>query len=263
MQCVFRYFQLVVVCLLLPFSTTFADKPPQFQPGDRFVYDLYWSSIKVGVAELSFTLSTEANPPAGKLLATFTVNTSGIADKLFKVRDKIESWIDPVTGQPVFYKKKQREGKTKRDVEVDFDWQNMKATCTKNDRVYEPIELVADTFDPLSLLTRITQNDYSENKQTKQATTDGKKLIYIQTSLKDTKKLKVKAGKFEAHRVEVATKELEGVFEKSDDASIEIWLSQDTPAIPLKMKSKVAVGSFYGELRSGVYRGKAFGKAAK
>jgi len=251
-----RKFLLTTLCLLLSFSPGFANTKAQFQPGDHFVYDLYWSFIKVGQAELNFTQSTPETPPVDHLLATFSVKTSGVADKLFKVRDRIESWIDPLTERPSVYKKKQREGKTKRDIELGFDWENLEATYTRNGKVYAPMPITEHTFDPLSLITRLAQNDFSLNNQFKQATTDGKEVVYILASLKESTKIKVKAGRFEAYRIEVATNELEGVFEKTPDAAIEIWLSKDAPAIPLKMKSEVAVGSFYGELRGGTYQGK-------
>lgn len=246
---------IVILCLLawIPAFTQTTDS--HFQDGDRFEYDLYWSFIKVGKAELSFESTPFGQSPTEHLLATFTVNTSGIADKLFKVRDRIESWIDPSTGLPSFYKKKQREGKTKRDIEISFDWANLAATYTRNGETELPLEIIEKTYDPLSLLTAIAKHDFATAPEFNQATTDGKKLFQIQAAREKTKTIKVKAGTFTAHEVDVATKELEGVFEKSPDASIQLWLSQDTPAIPLKMKSEVAVGSFYGELRKGIFQG--------
>jgi hypothetical protein len=42
------------------------------------------------------------------------------------------------------------------------------------------------------------------------------------------------------------------VFEKSKDAEIELWVSADKRRVPLRIKSKVIVGSFVGELISAV-----------
>ena len=41
-----------------------------------------------------------------------------------------------------------------------------------------------------------------------------------------------------------------GVFKKSKDASIQIWVTADENRIPLRLKSKVVVGNFIGELIS-------------
>ena len=45
-------------------------------------------------------------------------------------------------------------------------------------------------------------------------------------------------------------KHVEGVFSKSKDAKIYIWVTADERRIPLKIKSKIVVGSFTGELVS-------------
>jgi hypothetical protein len=165
------------------------------------------------------------------------------------VRDKIESWIDPATGQPLFYKKKQREGKTERDIEVHFDWATGSATYTKNGATFEPQPITDQTRDPLSLIVAIASTTFKEGESHALAATDGKRLVYVDVLRQADQKLNLKAGQFNAQHLEVATNELQGVFEKSPDASIELWLSQETPALPLKMKSEVAVGSFYGKLR--------------
>ena len=41
-----------------------------------------------------------------------------------------------------------------------------------------------------------------------------------------------------------------GVFKRSKDAKVQIWVTADERRIPVKIKSKVAVGSFVGELLS-------------
>jgi hypothetical protein len=39
-----------------------------------------------------------------------------------------------------------------------------------------------------------------------------------------------------------------GVFEKSPDARLQLWVTADHRRLPVKLKSKVIVGSFTGEL---------------
>lgn len=250
-------FVFCILSLLLCLSTKAAPgqsvdqtKPnsPAFKAGDHFVYDLYWSFIKVGKAELAFDLTSLEPDGPDYLHASFTVKTQGIADKLFKVRDVIETWIDPITYRPQLYKKKQREGKTERDVVVTYDWDNNTATYSNRGVAKEPVNITDDTFDPLSMLVFLASQKYSTDTKINQAVTDGKKLVFIEASLKEKDSIKLDTGRYTANRLEVATNELSGVFEKSPDASIEVWFDSQQPAIPLKMKSKVAVGSFYGEL---------------
>ena len=221
-----------------------------FAIGDYFKYDLHWNFIKVGTAELNFTESTLPTKHQPLILASLTVQTSGVADKIFKVRDKVESWIEPNTGRPLLYKKEQREGKTERDIEVAFNWDNMTALYSKNGKLYDPLPINFETRDPLSLIVSIVGTHFTIDETQSLSATDGNRLVSIDILRKKDKKLKLKAGQFTAQSFEIATNELQGVFEKSPNASIELWLNQDSPAFPLKMKSKVVVGSFYGSLRA-------------
>ena len=127
-----------------PTSKASAELP--FQPGDRFAYSLHWSLIKVGEAVLEFDQAPLEPGGEDYLYVLLTVETSGIADKLFKVRDKIESWVDMDTGRPVFYKKKQREGKTKETLSftlIGTKWwhptSGMERNVTQSSSMKEPM----------------------------------------------------------------------------------------------------------------------------
>ncbi len=243
--------------LIAPCLPLCADPP--FLPGDRLIYDLHWGFIRVGTAELVFREA--ALEPGGPPLlhAVFTARTQGIADTLFKVRDRIETWMEPGTNRPLLYRKKQREGKTKRDIEVCFDWDALTATHTRNGRTEAPVAISPGTQDPLSLVVAIAGSRFAEGSARALAATDGKRHVQIEIIRGQDRKIATRAGHFDAQHMEVATRELQGVFEKSPDASIELWLSRGPPSFPLKMKSEVVVGSFHGELREGVILGRRIG----
>jgi hypothetical protein len=57
---------------------------------------------------------------------------------------------------------------------------------------------------------------------------------------------------YEAYLLKPEMRHIGGVFEKSKDAEIELWVSADKRRVPLRIKSKVIVGSFVGELISAV-----------
>lgn len=238
-------------CLLIFLNVALAHitlSAMEFQPGDRFEYQIKWSFLKVGNAELSFDLAPLTPEGHEYLHVAFTAQTSGFADKIFKVRDRIETWIDPLTGRPILYRKKQREGKTKRDIELHFDWDKMQARYFKNGEERTPVSLIEESYDPLSLLIAICNHEFTRDVPKLIATTDGKELVQIEVNRKKDRKLKTKSGRFEAQTLDVATKELQGVFEKSPDARIEIWLQRESPRMPLRLESEVIVGSFFGEL---------------
>jgi hypothetical protein len=62
--------------------------------------------------------------------------------------------------------------------------------------------------------------------------------------------IRVPAGTFDTLLIEPDLSHVGGVFEKSPDAKIQLWVSADPRRVPVKLKSKVVVGSFSGELVS-------------
>ena len=230
-------------------------RAPYFQAEDYFTYDLYWSLIKVGEAKLQFRYVSWNNLYDDILKVDLTVRTWGIADTIFKVRDHVESWIDTTNNRSVYYKKKQREGSTSRDVEVNFNLEKNTCRYFGRDEFREPISITSQTLDPLALITALSRHEFANNATFSQYATDGKKLIQIDAWLKDQKLLYLKSGTFDAHCVEISTKDLKGVFEKSPDSSIEIWFSNHIPSIPLRIESQVKVGSFYVVFREGRLNG--------
>ena len=55
---------------------------------------------------------------------------------------------------------------------------------------------------------------------------------------------------YETYLVEPDLKYLGGVFKKSEDAKLQIWVTTDERRVPVRIKSKLVVGSFVAELVS-------------
>ena len=216
--------------------------------GEYLEYKMGWNFIKVGKA----TLLRNPNTKVGDqpcMHFSMTARTFGIADKIYKVRDSVDSYTDLRLHNTLLYKKRQIEGKTNRDIKVTFDWEKKQAQYydfgkPKND----PIPLKDGILDPLSLLYATRNHKIKIGEMVKIPATDGKKMINVEVGVVKKEKIKVPAGKYWAYKLAPGTKDLRGVFEKSPDSKIELWVSEEQPHYPLKMKSKVIVGSFKGEL---------------
>ena len=62
--------------------------------------------------------------------------------------------------------------------------------------------------------------------------------------------VKLSSGTYDTYLLEPELKDLGGVFKKSKNAKIQVWITADERKIPVKVKSKVVVGSFVAELVS-------------
>ena len=74
------------------------------------------------------------------------------------------------------------------------------------------------------------------------------KMIKVRTG--KVEKIWVPAGTYKAIGTVPEMKDLSGVFKKSPDGVLRIWYSADSLKIPVKISSKVIVGSFNARLVS-------------
>ncbi len=78
--------------------------------------------------------------------------------------------------------------------------------------------------------------------------TDGKQTIIGKVQVIGKERISALAGNFDTLLIEPELKNIRGVFQKSEGAKLHIWLSADRRRIPIKVESKVLIGSFIGEL---------------
>ena len=104
------------------------------------------------------------------------------------------------------------------------------------------------TFDPLSVFYAFRTRPLRENGRVELHVTDGKELQLGEGRVGRRETINVPAGRFNAFLVEPDMRDVGGVFEESDDATLRIWISDDERRIPVRLSSKVVVGSFHADL---------------
>jgi hypothetical protein len=113
-----------------------------------------------------------------------------------------------------------------------------------------PLPLSPGAFDPLSAFYYTRFFDLKENMVIERPVTDGKKCVTGKSTVRKREQIEVSGKTYDAFLIEPELKHIGGVFEKSKDAKIKLWVSADHRHIPLRIESKVIVGSFVGELIS-------------
>tara|TARA_B110000305_G_C19311150_1_gene574038 strand:- start:221 stop:931 length:711 start_codon:yes stop_codon:yes gene_type:complete len=214
--------------------------------GERLHYKLRWGFLNVGTAVLEVHPKERFNgEPCFHY--SLTIRTNKVADKFYKVRTTINSIVSIQSGQSLHYTKRQQEGKTNRNIEVTFDWKLRQAQYSNFGRLEAKVPLTDGVVDPLAVIYHFRTFPYTESSYTI-PTTDGKKVVPVVIELGKRSVLKTKAGKFKAVKIEPDIKDLKGVFYKSKEASLSMWYSEDENRYPVRIKSKVAVGSFVADL---------------
>lgn len=220
-----------------------------FYPGEKLTFQLKWTFIPAGEAVLEvLPIDTLSGVKAYHFL--LTAKSNSFIDNFYKVRDKIDAYTDIEMTHSILYKKKQQEGKTHRDIAVNFHWKNNKAVYSTLKETHPPIDILPGSFDPLSAFYFVRLFDLEKKSSIERPVTDGKKCIIGKAAVIKRETLKLASGTYDTYLIEPEIEHVGGVFEKSKDAKIQVWVTADHRRIPVKLKSKVVVGSFVGELVS-------------
>jgi len=229
-------------------GASFSDKKiTAFYPGEKLTYRLKWGYIPAGHSVLE-VLPYETRENETVFHFQLTAKTNSVVDKVYRVRDQIDSYVSIQHNRTVHYQKSVLEGRTRRNINVHFDWQAQQAQYQNFDSFKPPIKIHRQTFDPLSAFYFVRLFK-PENVQSLTATvTDGKKCVNGHVRYIRKESISVPFGTFDTWLIEPDIKDVGGVFEKSKNASIQIWITNDSRRIPVLLRSKVIVGSFYAEL---------------
>ena len=220
-----------------------------FYPGEKLTFVLKWTIIPAGESVLE-VLPMETIDGVKAYHFLLTAKSNAFIDTFYKVRDRIDAYTNTEMTHSMLYKKKQREGNSHRDIVVNFDWQNNKAQYTNFGEKLAPIDILSGSFDPLSAFYFVRLFDFREKSTIERPITDGKECIIGKLSIIKRETIKLKNNTYDTYLIEPEMKHIGGVFEKSKDAKIQLWVTADKRRIPVKIKSKVIVGSFVGELVS-------------
>jgi hypothetical protein len=248
-QCAFAFF-------VTAFMATFGfskdikavEKALPFSPGEKLTIQVKWGFITAGEAILE-VFPVEVVNGVKSHHFVLLVKTSKFVDFFYKVRERIDSYADTNMTHSILYKK-QKQGKRRKDVVVDFNWEKNEAQYSNLGKKKNPISILPGSFDPLSVFYAFRLHDLKVNTEIERAVTDGKKCVMGKAKVLRREKIKVADRTYDTYLVEPDLEHLEGVFEKSNSAELKIWVTADELRIPVRIKSKVIVGSFVAELIS-------------
>lgn len=221
-----------------------------FSVPERLVFDISWSGISAGTAVQEVTRT-----PAG-ITITSTARSADWLSLFYRVNDRIEAVMGEgkdglLFGPPRTYRENIHEGHTRFRKDVTFDHAGRVATIVDllaGRTTTLPITPI--TFDSLSCFY------YARLHRLEPGTTfyidifDGKKLHNTEVRVLRRETLTTDLGTFRTIVIMPVLK-TKGIFSKEGD--VYIWLTDDDRRIPLKMRSKVKIGSITATVIGGSY----------
>jgi hypothetical protein len=223
-----------------------------FTQGEKLTFDVNYGFVTAGIAtmEIGNTLLNVNGREAYDI--TVSVNSTSGFDAVYRVRDYYKSYLDKEGLFPWKFEQHIREGNYARDFEAIFDHQNLKAkayTGEKDPKKFEgEYDIPMYTQDAVSAFYFFRTLDYSNLKEGD--------MVKLQNFYKDKtypldvkflgrETIEVPAGEFRCIIVQPLV--VEGGLFKSE-GEIVVWMTDDERRMPVRVRTKVIVGSMDVEL---------------
>lgn len=222
-----------------------------FRQGERLVYRAMWGVIPAGEAVIEVLPDTTVDGVRARHFAMTTTTNSGV-DLFYRIRERQDSFPDIAMTRTLQYRKKST-GNHPRDVIVTYDWKQRTATYASFGNAEKPVEILPGSFDPLAIFFVIRMHRLKPGDVYEIPVTDGKKCIAVKAAVTGRETVTIDGKVYDTHLVVPDMERLQGVVPRQDDPTLKIWFSADERQVPVKIQSKVAVGSFVFELISAAY----------
>jgi hypothetical protein len=239
-----RLVSFILLFLLIPASSAYPLNIPE-----KLVYDVTWTGIKAGTATQEILVEKDS------LRVVSTVRSADWISAFFPVEDRVESVLTkvqpPQIGLPQTFRMKVSEGHHRKDKEIIFDHGKGKARCIDHMNGENTIVGIGGhTYDAYSSFYYVRMLPLEIGKSVFVSVLDNKKLWNIEVQVLKKERIKTVMGEVNTILINPLLKN-EGIFERK--GAIFIWLTDDDKRIPVKMKTKVAIGSITATLVGGTY----------
>jgi len=229
---------LIIITLLI--SLNYGQNIP-FKVGEHLTYTLQFNIIKMGRGYLSIeSIDTISSLPSYHV--KFQAKTSKFADNIFRVRDKIDIWLNMADLTMLKLLKQLNEGKYHKNYDTSTDYKNSIA-ITNNDT----IKISGPLRDPYSLLYYFRTIPLDIGQILNFTTFDNKKVPDFQVIVDGKETVKTPAGTFPCIIIKPFR---EGKTLLKNDGDMKIWFSDDELRLPVQIQIKLKFGSMLLQLKT-------------
>ncbi len=211
---------------------------------EKLSYDITWTGIKGGTA------TQEVIDEGNTIRVVSTARSADWISVFFRVEDRVESVLSkvppPNIGLPQYYRMKIHEGSHRRDKEIFFDQKGCKADYVDHlGKMRLTLPILPNTYDFYSGFYFLRTMKLEVGKPVFVNIFDSMKMWNVEVLVLKKEKLDTVLGEVNTIRVRPLVKS-EGIFQRK--GAVDIWLTDDERRIPVKMKTKVTIGSITATL---------------
>lgn len=235
---------LILICVIFFLNLcnlSFSER--KMRLGENLIFDIYWKFVKVGYGTLEVKDVVDYNGSGRNAYVIYSeAQSAPFFDVFFKVRDANVSWIDVENFHSLEFRQKIREGKYKRDRRTVYDQKNHTAVNEKDVR----FDIPENVLDVLGALYWVRLQELEPGTSVTVNVNARAKNYKMNVKIHAREKIKINGKKYKTIVVEPDLQD-SGIFMQK--GAVLIWLTDDEYHMPVKMKSKISVGSIVGELR--------------
>ena len=213
-----------------------------YAPGEELKYSLKYGFIKGGEARLTVNDTMLSGQQLNHVIASG--KTVGLADAIYKVRDRYESFIDPRTDLPVKAIRSIREGSYSYYNEVLFEHHHQDSAKVKSQKSGEHWvpENIQDILSAFYFARKHKFNDdLQEGEMIEIMTYFADELFPLRIRYRGTEVIDTPLGKLECYLFSPVT-EVGRAFKTEDD--MQVWISRDKNRVPVRIRFQLRVGAF-------------------
>lgn len=236
-----------------------------FSIGERLLFDVEWDppwylfflpAMQAGEIDLQLEGEAQHN---GKnaLKIVFKAHSSGLLSKLagIKIEDNFVFLSEPDTFCSLKTSKKIREGKRKRQINVEYFQDTHQLHIREMDESVVPPKLKKDAtkdnipscvYNPLSAIYLLRMGSLQTNDVRDFVIGYDDRIKEVESRVEKQEEVKTPAGRFTAWRIRT-TALMGGLFKEG--GQFRIWLSADERKLPLQFEIKVKLGKVLGKLK--------------
>ncbi len=218
------------------------DMRPPYSGSETLRYSVSWLGMPAGEVVMRIE---EREGGDNKFLISATFKSAGLLDLFYPVDDYFETIVKGKSHLPEYCKMLQKEGRRQNNKVTLYDQQKYLVTYKKNDRSPELFDLDGPMHNEFSsfLFMRTLSFDHGEREMMPIFADNDRHEMVLTVEGEDT--LQTIIGRKETLRVRTHLT-FRGLYDKMDDPLI--WLTDDVYRIPVKIRTKIAIGSLVAEL---------------
>jgi hypothetical protein len=213
-----------------------------FVPGEKMVFQVYYGPLNAGQVDTYLILDTFRNQSV--YYAEAVVRSTGLADKLYKIRDMYGGYFDPETLLPLKSIRDINEGNYKKYNIVEYYHDSLKAYSAESGEH----DIPANIRDMVAVFYYVRTIRYDTMKYDD--------IIHINTFFDDElfpfdmrfrgrETIQTRGGTFNCIKL-VPFVEPGRIFRHEDDMTL--WFSDDANCVPIRGKFDLIVGSIKCDL---------------